>query len=557
MVAKQILVYVVLLLCCLVTVHNCHSIQTTPLQNRLSKAISCEECRLGAQLVDSLIEINASTTDIIKVVADLCIKSGFEQPDVCEGILTNYVPIVLDVLLESELSPGDLCDYFKLCNSTDESSDAEFYHQNRVYRQKEIFTDCSRQSPKITPKALKSNSTVGYFLQITDIHFDHDYVVGSDPDCGRPLCCRNGTGDAGVWGNYQCDLPFNTVEAIFQHLSTLEDQLDFIIWTGDNPPHNVWDPNSKSNQIAATQTLSALVLKSFPSTPVFPSIGNHESFPSDEFYLPNTQWLLDVLYDSWEPWLDSDALQTVSTYGFYTSLVRDGLRLISLNTLDGDMINFYNLLPTRAVNQTAWFENVLQQAVANDEYVIIAGHIPCTLKSGVSDEWCTMYQQLVEEYGSIISAQIYGHTHLDQISVYTDTETFSKPIGVNYIAPSMTTYQNHEPGFRIYEYDYSLNQVTNYYQYHANISDANLYGQLNFTLSYSAKELYDMPDLTSNSWFQVANHLRSDDQMFNNYYNFLSNHPNGQTPCTGECRDKVICEIFGITSFQFDQCMGV
>ena len=34
-------------------------------------------------------------------------------------------------------------------------------------------------------------------LHITDIHLDPDYSVGSNAECGEPLCCRDDDGPPG------------------------------------------------------------------------------------------------------------------------------------------------------------------------------------------------------------------------------------------------------------------------------------------------------------------------------------------------------------------------
>ena len=42
---------------------------------------------------------------------------------------------------------------------------------------------------------------------------DFFYKEGSNTHCGLPLCCRdwNGKGDAGLFGDYECDVPLRTV----------------------------------------------------------------------------------------------------------------------------------------------------------------------------------------------------------------------------------------------------------------------------------------------------------------------------------------------------------
>ncbi|EFA77437.1 sphingomyelinase [Heterostelium album PN500] len=536
-----------------------------------SEKISCDLCELGATLLDGYLARNASIDEVIKGATDICITLKIELPDVCVGIMNAYAGIVYSVLILSNIKPIELCDKLKYCSAQDTAANNvqnglftseldQIYGMASLVQNSRRKTDYSKQQPKLSTPF----TGTGYILQLTDIHFDPQYLEGSDPNCGKPLCCRNGTGDAGYFGHYLCDIPLRTVKLIFDGILNVSKTMpiSFVAWTGDNPPHDVW-MQSESKQISATQVLAELVNTYFPSTPVFPSLGNHEAWPADQFILPKQQWLLDSLYENWAPFLGADELSSVKKAGYYTLLLQNGLRIISLNTQDADMINFYNLLQESNMNipnnQTDWFIDVLEQAESNQEKVIILGHIPCTLKSASNDQWCSIYRSIVERFSGIISAQFYGHTHYDQLVVFSDTATSSKPTGMNYVAPSMTTYQNHEPGFRLYEYDFDNLQVTNYFQFHTNLSKANADGTLEFTLAYSAKELFSMSDLSNESWWTVANQFKTNMTQFNNYYQHIANSPIVK-PCDETCHMKWACEgiiVLGFVSDEYHKVMSL
>ncbi|EGG23426.1 sphingomyelinase [Cavenderia fasciculata] len=520
---------------------------------------------------------NASTTIVVNTTIDLCIAFKIELPDVCHGVMNTFVPIIWDVIVTDNINPMTLCELFRICqpNSTATEQHNQFHNNNnnnmntfsnldlvKTLEEKPVHTypDISAQKP-----IREGNTTFkgkGYFLQLADIHFDAYYLEGSNPNCGKPLCCRDGTGDAGFYGHYQCDIPLVTVKTMFERIVELTQTLpiDLILWTGDSPPHDVW-MQTEEKQTTATQTLTELVHLFFPDTIVFPAIGNHESYPADQFILPDKQWLLNDLSTFWAPFLGGEQLDTVQQQGYYTLLIQQGLRIISLNTQDADLINFYNLMNesnmNKPNNQTEWLSNMLAQSASNSEKVIIIGHIPCTLKAAVNDVWCSIYQRLVEQYSGTIVGQIYGHTHDDQLAILTDMETYTKPTGVQFIAPSLTTYQNHEPGFRIYEFDYDTNQITDYYQYHCNITEANLTGNLTFSLTYQAKEMYGLSDMSPQSWFQVATQMKTDSTVFNKYYSHLSSSPNPLKPCDADCQYSMACEIFSVTSHAFDNCVNI
>lgn len=49
-------------------------------------------------------------------------------------------------------------------------------------------------------------------------------------------------------------------------------------------------------------------------------------------------------------------------------------------------------------------------------------------------------------YESTITGQFFGHTHLDEFQMFYDEVTMKRPLGVAFIAPSVTTYINLNPG---------------------------------------------------------------------------------------------------------------
>lgn len=66
-------------------------------------------------------------------------------------------------------------------------------------------------------------------LHLADIHWDPEYLAGSNAMCGDPLCCRatsgevvNATDAAGYWGDYRtCDLPWYLVENAVAQMAAL------------------------------------------------------------------------------------------------------------------------------------------------------------------------------------------------------------------------------------------------------------------------------------------------------------------------------------------------
>lgn len=46
----------------------------------------------------------------------------------------------------------------------------------------------------------------------------------------------------------------------------------------------------------------------------------------------STQWLLNFVAKEWSSWLPQEALNTVQKGGYYTVLVKDGFRVVVINS---------------------------------------------------------------------------------------------------------------------------------------------------------------------------------------------------------------------------------
>ena len=57
-------------------------------------------------------------------------------------------------------------------------------------------------------------------------------------------------------------------------------QFDYVIFTGDIPPHNIWN-QTRSDQTSAIDVLTKYMKTYLPDKTVFNALGNHESAPVD------------------------------------------------------------------------------------------------------------------------------------------------------------------------------------------------------------------------------------------------------------------------------------
>lgn len=243
----------------------------------------------------------------------LCKLLKIAPPTVCQSAVQLFEDDMVEVWTRSVLSPSEACGLLlgNTCGHWD------------------IFSSWNISLPAVPkpspqpPKPPAPGAPVSRILFLTDLHWDHDYLEGTDPDCENPLCCRQDSGlpptsrpGAGYWGEYsKCDLPLRTLESLLSGLGPAG-PFDMVYWTGDIPAHNVWH-QSRQDQLRALTTVTALVKKFLGPVPVYPAVGNHESTPVNGFPPPfiegnySSSWLYEAMAKVWESWLPAEALHTL------------------------------------------------------------------------------------------------------------------------------------------------------------------------------------------------------------------------------------------------------
>lgn len=75
----------------------------------------------------------------------------------------------------------------------------------------------------------------------------------------------------------------SSLVSMFNFWPLMTQDIDYIIWTGDLPPHDIWNQTKESNLNILRATIDQLILY-FPSIPIFPALGNHESAPVNRYW---------------------------------------------------------------------------------------------------------------------------------------------------------------------------------------------------------------------------------------------------------------------------------
>lgn len=528
--------------------------------------ISCPLCKTIFGIIDIALLDTANEERVAHVLGEACIRLHLADERVCRDITELFRDDFILVLLKSVLRPSEACAVLvgPTCGKFD------------LYDAWNITLPKVPKPPVIPPSAPAAGSPQSKVLFLTDIHWDQEYAPGSAANCKDPLCCRNDSGmpswrrrEAGYWGTYsKCDLPLHTVEHLLEHLAK-SGPWDWVYWTGDIPAHNVWSQTRKQ-QLSELTVISRLIHKHLgPNVTVYPAIGNHESTPVNSFPPPfihgnkSTSWLYNTMAEEWAPWLPETALKTLRYGGFYTLVIQPGLRVVSLNMNFCAQENFWLMInSTDPANQLQWLVQVLQSSEDKGEKVHIIGHIPPGLCLG---SWSWNYYHIVNRYESTIAGQFFGHTHTDEFQMFYDEETLTRPLSVAFVAPSVTTYINLNPGYRVYtvdgNYPNSSRVVLDHETFILNLTEANHLPEAHWshdpnpkwTLLYRATEAYELPSLFPYDMDGLLQTFYKDDAVFQKFWHLRAKgHVSEQ--CKETCKTKTLCFLRSARYDILEQC---
>jgi sphingomyelin phosphodiesterase len=192
-------------------------------------------------------------------------------------------------------------------------------------------------------------------VHISDTHWDSRYTVGSEGNCtDYSMCCRADSFNslspktplrpAARYGDYACDVPADLMLSMFNFMQPYIANASFAIFTGDIASHDKAWQLSRDYQKYEEQNTLLTFKAQFGGIPVYPTLGNHDSFPSDQntpFWwadpgaIDEFQWEYDFYTQLWAQngWIDSTTAAFADAHdGAYSIVTPFGLKLISLNT---------------------------------------------------------------------------------------------------------------------------------------------------------------------------------------------------------------------------------
>ena len=431
-----------------------------------SRYSHCQKC---ISFVKAMIKLknqygfNALYSNSKKELCRLLKNLNIFEIDGCEGLMNIFSPLAIETVFEKYFENYFLCERIELCPSQNPNKyvDPDDYAlnvtKNKCYKEKEPI----------------KNNTKLRVMQITDIHLDLEYNKDGIANCKYPMCCRDNKinndedGEEETCGDYGYEGKSDLSEEIFESFlidSSSKGNIDFILWTGDNAPHDIWKGNQEETY-NITEKIVGKFNETFPNKSIYFCLGNHERFPCDN-YQDNEEELLKTYSSIYEHYLNKEALTNFTFYGYYSIKVDNNLTIISINCLLCDSVNFHLINSSKAhtIEMFIWLEKELEAAEKDKYFVYILNHFPLNADFNLA-ECAKRFQALFDRYEYNIRGIFSGHTHKDDIEGITEYFNKDKIIHLNFIAPPLTTFEYMLPSYRIYIIDKETKRVIDYEQY--------------------------------------------------------------------------------------------
>ena len=430
---------------------------------------------LGRRLIRSEPLLKLIISDVCSLIRRREESKASDQllPSVCHGVADLYSPAAFFIFTHTNVSSRDMTAVLLGPQQLGKERFEKSILNWKIPLPEKIS---SREFKKSTPPS----KDVSKFLHLTDVHLDFKYTNGEQVSCPLPLCCRRNQGNlmerkrqlsqevkgAQKWGEISgdCDAPFSlgksVLQGVNQTLSYSNNEISYVLWSGDITPHDVW-ATTKQEILQTALSWTSLLKSSLPKEkPVFPILGNHEAFPVNMFspadsFIPeriSSKWIYREFHDNiWKEWFQEidkeNPEKTFKETGSYSvDLKQDKLKLIFLNTVYCSRKNLWNLFnPVDLGGQLSFLVKELTEAESNNQGAHIIGHLPPN--NECIESWLSNYISIIDRFSDTIEGTFFGHTHLDQLYLY---QSNGNSRCTAFLGGSITTFGHVNPCFKIY-----------------------------------------------------------------------------------------------------------
>lgn len=330
---------------------------------------------------------------------------------------------------------------------------------------------------------LKDNKKASFFI-LTDIHFN--------PFASPGLADSLITAPVSKWSAifqqqklaapaYGSDTNYGLLLQCLAQMKKVNPHPDFIIIAGDFLGHQVLAdlqkragtrPADATAFIAKSfQFLDQLLADYFPSTPVYPVLGNNDT-PIADYQLSYNDGFLKTIAQTWLPLLKAPGKAasfnaTFSAGGYYTTENphNHNNKIILLNTAPLSA-SYQDDNQMEGKKELSWLRGELEKSKKRQQKVWLVYHIPPGIdpfkssRRNICDDGPATYWQpdlgdefisLIYQYRDVVKMQIAGHTHMDGFKVMVDGQ--QTPYNYIHLAPALSPIFGNNPAFQSVLYD--------------------------------------------------------------------------------------------------------
>lgn len=171
--------------------------------------------------------------------------------------------------------------------------------------------------------------------------------------------------------------------------------------------------------------------------------------------------------------------------------------------------------------QLEWLSKELHAAEFDSDKVHIIGHIPPDNRE-CTQAWLFNYLRIIDRFQDTVLASYFGHTHRDEFRVLLSPYRKPTPISVAYIGPSITSFTENNPGYRVYYTD-QQGYMKDHETFFFDLSDANKAGSTSDPIwrrGYNAFDQFNLTNLGPFGWHRLVHQMIDDDHLFQNYFKY-------------------------------------
>lgn len=285
---------------------------------------------------------------------------------------------------------------------------------------------------------------------------------------------------------------------------------DLVMWTGDSVPHNL-DTLTIQNNIDIMKNVTKMVKDGLKGYKMYPSIGNHDTYPQDVIKMttPRENAAINAWGPAWDEWIeDPEQIKTWRDWGYFSLPFVDSkgkplggkhTKVISLNSNICYMFNWATFLDYYDPgDMLSWLEKELYDLEKKGGAAIIISHVPNT--DECNRQYGRRYHAIMDRFQTVIRFGIYAHLHKEQYQVQRDIVQ-KKPIGMNFIIGSVTTYQGKPPSFNVAYLDPETLLPVEFETHAFDLVNANKHDKPRWFRYLDYKKDYHLRDLSPDSFY--------------------------------------------------------